>query len=105
MKYQEIDELDEYFCNLKQHIYIIHKICEENGKIDYKDLIMGLQAYKHMLENDEKIVKDYFAKFFNGSYEKHKQLILFFIDVALFFTDIGYKVGRENDENKNKISN
>jgi aspartyl aminopeptidase len=95
--YNIINQVDEYCSNVRLHINVLSKkLISKNKKINYNILIGGLKKYKQALEKDNKHIKDYINKYYNGKYEEAKQFILFFIDFALHFMEIGYKTAKND---------
>jgi hypothetical protein len=97
-----INQLDEYCANVRLHINTLSKkLMLKDKKIKYNILIKELKKYKKALEKDNKYIKNYINTYY-GEYEKAKQFILFFIENALHFMEVGYKIAK-NDKKENSI--
>jgi len=84
--------LDDFLSNIKKHVNILsnHSI-GWTKKIMYSRLTNGLNYYKKALLKNKIYIKEHIKNNFDGDYELNKQLLLFFIDVALHFMEIGHK--------------
>jgi hypothetical protein len=87
--------LDDYLANIKKHIGVLsnHSI-GWTKKIMYNRLVNGLNYYKKALLKNKIYIKEHIKNNFGGDYELSRQLLLFFIDVALHFMEVGHKAER-----------
>ena len=99
--------LNNYLSNIKEYINVLsnHSI-GWTQKIMYNRLVNGLNYYKKALLKNKLYIKEYIKNNFDGDYNLNKQLLLFFIDAALHFMEVGHKAEREikkgEDNNKTK---
>jgi hypothetical protein len=88
--------LNNYLSNIKGHINVLsnHSI-GWTKKIMYNRLVNGLNYFKKALLKNKRYIKKHIKNNFNGDYNLNKQLLLFFIDAALYFMEVGYKAEKE----------